>query len=129
MTVKKQAINKLKKDRNYFGFATDPDMEHDERQEEWYKQRQENGFDDTETWSLNTTIAKFALPRLKWFKERHFDHPCDITFEKWNEVLDEMIFSLEYYARDEWKPISNEDFEKVEKGIKLFAEYYGDLWW
>lgn len=83
MTVKKQVITKLKKDRNYFGFATVPEMKDDERQEEWFNQRKENGFDDTETWSLYTTIAKFALPRLKWFKERHFDHPYDVTFEKW----------------------------------------------
>lgn len=75
------------------------------------------------------TIAKFALPRLKWFKERHFDNPCDITFERWNEILDEMIFSFEYYAKDEWKLISDEEFKRVEEGMKLFGEYYGDLWW
>lgn len=129
MTAKNHFIKDLKKDRNYFGFATDPDLKNDERQEEWYSQRKENGFDDTETWSLKTTIAKFVLPRLKGFKERHFDHPCDITFEKWDEILDEMIFSFEYYAKDEWKPISDEEFKRVEKGMKLFGEYYGDLWW
>ena len=123
----KESIKKLKKDRNYFGYATE--MENDDRQEEWYNERKENGFDDTETWSLKTTIAKFTLPRLKWFKERHFDNPWDITFEKWDEILDNMIFSFEYYANDEWKPISDEDFKKVEEGMKLFGEYYGDLWW
>ena len=123
----KESIKKLKKDRNYFGYATE--MENDDRQEEWYNQRKETGFDDTETWSLKTTIAKFVLPRLKWFKERHFDNPWDITFEKWDEILDNMIFSFEYYAKDEWKPISDEDFKKVEEGMKLFGEYYGDLWW
>lgn len=126
MTIK-ESIKKLKKDRNYFGYATE--MENDDRQKEWYNQRKENGFDDTETWSLKTTIAKFVLPRLKWFKERHFDNPWDITFEKWDEILDTMIFSFEYYAKDEWEPISDEDFKKVEEGMKLFGEYYGDLWW
>ena len=123
----KESIKKLKKDRNYFGYATE--MENDDRQEEWYNERKENGFDDTETWSLKTTIAKFVLPRLKWFKERHFDNPWDITFEKWDEILDNMIFSFEYYAKDEWKPISDEEFKRVEEGMKLFGEYYGDLWW
>ena len=123
----KESIKKLKKDRNYFGYATE--MENDDRQEEWYNERKENGFDDTETWSLKTTIAKFTLPRLKWFKERHFDNPWDITFEKWDEILDNMIFSFEYYAKDEWKPISDEEFKRVEEGMKLFGEYYGDLWW
>ena len=88
----KESIKKLKQDKNYFGYATK--MENDDRQEEWYNQRKENGFDDSETWNLQTTIAKFALPRLKWFKERHYDHPCDITFEKWDEILDNMIFHL-----------------------------------
>ena len=126
MTIK-ESIKKLKKDRNYFGYATE--MENDDRQKEWYNQRKENGFDDTETCRLKTTIAKFVLPRLKWFKERHFDNPWDITFEKWDEILDTMIFSFEYYAKDEWEPISDEDFKKVEEGMKLFGEYYGDLWW
>ncbi len=125
--IDKESIKRLKKDRNYFGYATK--MENDDRQEEWYNQRKENGFDDTETWNLQTTIAKFALPRLKWFKKRHYDHPCDITFEKWDEILDNMIFSFEYYAKDEWTPISDEDFERVKEGMKLFGEYYGDLWW
>ena len=38
MTVK-ESIKKLKKDRNYFGFATK--MENDDRQEAWYNQRKE----------------------------------------------------------------------------------------
>lgn len=40
-----------------------------------------------------------------------------------------MIFSFEYYAKEEWTPISDEDFERVKEGMKLFGEYYGDLWW
>ena len=125
--IGKESIKNLKNDKNYFGYATK--MVNDDRQEEWYNQRKENGFDDTETWNLQTTISKFVLPRLKWFKERHYDHPCDITFERWNEILDNMIFSFEYYARDEFKSISDEDFKRVKEGMKLFGEYYGDLWW
>ena len=33
------------------------------------KQRLERGFDDSETWNLDLTIAKFVLPRLESFKE------------------------------------------------------------
>ena len=121
-------VTDIESNKYYFGFAKEMSLG-DDRHKEWSEQRQTLGFDDTETWSLKTTIAKFILPRLKHFKERHFDHPCDITFEKWNEILDKMIFSFEYYANDKLEIVSEENFEKVEEGIKLFARYFGDLWW
>lgn len=121
-------IADIESNKYYFGFAKEMSPT-DDRHKEWSEQRQTLGFDDTETWSLKTTISKFILPRLKHFKERHFDHPCDITFEKWDEILDKMIFSFDYYANDKLEIISEENFEKVKEGMNLFARYFGDLWW
>lgn len=56
--------------------------ETDEREPEWKAQRLTRGFDDTEMWSLDCTIAAFIAPRLKVFKEqaeRTGDHPGNIT--------------------------------------------------
>lgn len=58
----------MKKDPKYLGI---PNIQFsltdktDEREEKFSQQRIERGFDDSETWSLDCTITKFILPRLK----------------------------------------------------------------
>ena len=37
--------------------------------EKYKQQRFENGFDDTETWHIDRTLALFIIPRLKRFIE------------------------------------------------------------
>jgi hypothetical protein len=100
----------------------------DSRQSLYKKQREERGFDDTETWALDATIAKFVLPRLKRFKELHICHPSSITMEEWDCIIQQMIDGFEEaLLRDE--KIVDWDYEKVNTGLKLFVEYYHDLWW
>ena len=52
-------------------------------------------------------------------------HPDNLTQESWNSILDEMIFAFEnvpiYRAGSAEEP-------RIKKGLKLFAEYYNDLW-
>jgi hypothetical protein len=43
--------------------------ERDSRNKAFKKQRLERGFDDSETWCLDLTIAKFIIPRLERFIE------------------------------------------------------------
>ena len=100
-----------------------------ERGKLYRKQRLERGFDDSETWNLDCTIAQFILPRLKRFKEVLISHPMNITATEWNNILDKMIFAWEYLASDdEFKDVSDID-KKVEMGLTLFAKYYQNLWW
>ena len=55
--------------------------------------------DPKETWSLDVSLAKYILPRLKKFKELNNGYPgmdeVD-TPEKWDETLDKMIQAFEY---------------------------------
>ena len=94
-------------------------------------QRLTRGFDDSETWSLDSSLATHILPRLKRFREYHRGYPMSMTAESWNAVLDKMIFAFEYHCDEERKYGRNApgEYEKVEEGLKLFAEYYGNLWW
>ena len=52
-----------------------------------------------DTWTLDTTIAEFVLPRLKLFKKVNNGYPgideMD-TPEKWDEALDKMIIAFQY---------------------------------
>lgn len=109
----------------------------DNRWEEYKKQRLERGFDNSETWSLDSTIARFIEPRLKVFKETHGGYPSSLTEEKWDEILDKMIKAFEYINnedlgidKNEYGPKKYEKREQIIKeGLDLFREYFFALWW
>lgn len=107
--------------------------EDDEREPEWKAQRLTRGFDDTEMWSLDCTIAAFIAPRLKVFKEQAAqigDHPVNITSEKWQEILSQMIEGFELYTDHfNWpSDDSNENWKKVYKALELFKNWFMNLW-
>ena len=111
----------------------------------WFRIR--NGWDSSDTWSLQFTISKFVLPRLKRFKEvskgsvpnkiyQKVNGDMKLASKEWNEKLDKMVLAFQRIIDED------EDFhdfkdkkywdkqEKIkEDGLKLFAEYFQDLWW
>lgn len=70
----------------------------------WFKstyQKMRYGVSNQECWSLDCTITKFILPRLKHFKKmQRYGYPPDITPERWEEILDELIWTFEYMKDD-----------------------------
>jgi len=101
----------------------------DPRQEIWKKQREERGFDDTELWNLDATIAEFILPRLKRFRDIVVGYPGNLNSQdEWYAILDKMIKALEITTSN-MKLLSNKDHDSQEEGLKLFAEYFNHLWW
>lgn len=99
----------------------------DKRHGEFASQRERFGFDDTDLWTLDQTIAKFALDRLKRFKEIKVCHPTDISSGEWDDILQKMIDSFEeILLRDE--KLDNWDLDKVDVGLNLFVKYFHDLW-
>lgn len=106
----------------YYGYKI---YKNDERYKKFKKQRAERGFDDTETWGLDVTIAKFILPRLKRFKEISNGIPIGLTQEEWNKILDEIIEGFEIISKDNMTINS----EKEQRALKLFSEHYFSLWW
>ena len=98
------------------------------------KQREERGWDETECWNLDVTIAKFILPRLKTFKRIHHGYPSELGEGQWEEALNKMIFAFEEsITYDEWefkltpKELSEKQ-KKIEEGLSLFAKHFRDLW-
>lgn len=80
--------------------------------------------------------------------------PDCYTMDEWNAILDEMVWAFEFSQKDwyadnyfdsdpeytktgvinkekfnfheeKWKA----DFERYQRGLKLFAEHFDDLWW
>lgn len=95
----------------------------------WW-QRRTRGWDDSETWSLDMSLAKLIAPRLKRFREVTKCRPIYMTDEEWDEILCKMIFAFEYCA-DEQSVIgcTEEIHAKVAEGLDLFAKHYRGLWW
>ena len=97
----------------------------DKRWDDFKQQRLERGFDDSETWALDCTIAKFIEPRLRRFKEIKAGYPAIISEEKWDDILDKMIYAFECINKDTIS--DNED--SVDEGLDLFRKYFFNLWW
>lgn len=101
----------------------------DRRWNDFRAQRLERGFDDSETWSLDSTIAKFILPRLIRFKEINAGYPGTVSEQEWNDILDRMILAFSLLASDAAFVTAKEDQEKIDEGLALFAKWYQHLWW
>lgn len=103
----------------------------DPREWEFYKQREVQGFSDDETFSLDTTISEFILPRLKRFRETEFSYPPDLeNNEEWRNILDDMIFAFECNSNkfDLDYQYFKQNNSRIDRGLQLFAKYYFDLW-
>lgn len=91
----------------------------------FFKQRKQLGFDDSDLWSLDVTVADFVLPRLKRFRFITVSYPHSFdSLEEWQATLDKMIYSFEQYSSG----IENADPERFDEGLKLFGLYFSSLW-
>jgi hypothetical protein len=108
----------------------------DKRHAKYVRQLKTRGFSDEETWSLDSVVADFILPRLKRFREINNGYPDSMTEKEWNAILDDMIFAFEWNQTCESE--ENEQltesqqaasWKRHEKGLQLFAQYFRHLWW
>lgn len=86
---------------NFLAFG-ETDENYVKKVAKYKKQRIERGFDDTELWNLNTSIAKYVLPRLIEFKKMNNGYPANFdNFEDWIDVIDKMIYSFDHIVNQE----------------------------
>jgi len=93
--------------------------------------RLKNGFDYRDTWSLDSSIARFVLPRLRHLRDNNHGHPCDLTDKKWIKIQNKMIKSFELILQDfqfiDMKTHKKEQ-KQIQEGLQLFAKYFQNLW-
>ena len=109
--------------------------------------------DNFDCWSLDYTLARIihpALIRLKetkhgypelwedgmvthhnWDRQLHFDfidEDIESTYliNKWNGILDKMIYSFGKIMEDAY--FDNEEWERIQEGLDLFSKHYTSLW-
>ena len=102
----------------------------DSRWEEFKKERLENGFDESETWALDNTIARFILPRLKCFYNNGelFSYPYGMKSGDWSAIVSKMIKAFDLIVNVDAAKRTEEEVKAVEEGLDLFREYFFDLW-
>ena len=109
------------------------------------KQRLEFGFDDSEVWNLDLTIAKFILPRIERLKETFAGYPAFLNSEdEWKKILEKICKAFSLYINcdndciedirtikmlhGDDKPNELEkilkDHEDYEEGMNLFFKYW-----
>lgn len=111
-------------------------LDEEDDNKNFQKERLEQGFDSSELWNLDNTLAEFLLPRLKKFKEKTISYPmefCNLNSEKglriWKRILDKMIYSFYTIAFEQVDLINNKKKENsVQNGLYLFYYYFRDLW-
>lgn len=98
--------------------------------EKYKQQRFEQGFDDTETWHMDRTIALFMIPRLKKFIEINNGIPVGETVESYNEKLNFIISAFEnYYATNKYyESVDDVERKKLTDDVKQAVEYLSKLW-
>lgn len=115
----------------------------DDRWELYKKQRLENGFDESECWSLDWTIIKFMLPRIKLLKDIVFGYPARLNSEEeWIQILNKIIDALELvietdydcveyyphiYRTDEERKIAKDKYDRFKEGWNLLHEWFFSL--
>ena len=66
-----------------------------------------------------------------WDRQLHFDFidediETNYLIDKWNGVLDKMIYSFGKIMEDAY--FDNEEWEMIQEGLDLFAKHYTSLW-
>jgi len=117
-------------------FSVADECYNDSAKLEMYKQQRfENGFDDTETWHIDRTMALFIIPRLKRFVEVNNGIPTGETVESYDEKLRFIISAFEnYYATNKYYESTDiEERKKLSDDVRTAVDYLSklwfDLWW
>ena len=108
--------------------------ENDVRWDAMKQQRLERGFDSSECWNLDSTIARFIIPRLEVFIGDHAGYPANMTSEQWDNILNQILEAFKLYMdEDAFFNLTQEERDKrgkkIDKGLKLFAKHFSGLWW
>lgn len=121
--------------KEIIGFAKDRDWPLIKREFSFIKEKILYGYSTDEMWCLDIIFAEYILPRLKYFRKNSCGYPAKFSSKKeWEEILDKMIFAFELTIKnkDLYEIIQDSDTETIKKGsegLKLFGEYFWNLWW
>lgn len=114
----------MRKPRFYLGRAFDKNITK-EAKELYAKQRKERGFDDTELWCFDVTLARYLIPRLQRLKEIAVGYPAEFDSpEEWDKVLDKIIWACNYESNTGIIEATEEGDRRAQEGFNLLGKYF-----
>ena len=109
--------------------------------------------DKYDTWNMESTLSYIIIPMLKQLKETKHGSPSvddadvpkelrstsvpekenewdidDNWHDRWNWVLDEMIWAFEEIGKVPEKKDMEVQVKRMKRGFTFFGKYYQDLW-
>lgn len=93
------------------------------------KTRLKYGVTCCDVYSFDYYLSKKIWNGLKLFKKLSMSHPINLTEKKWDKILDQMIEGFDLMANDDMWDMDEKKNKKAHKALKLFAEYYTNLWY
>lgn len=98
-----------------------------------------------DTWNMDQTLAMIIHPMLVQLKATKHGYPGTLTEERWDEILDEMIWAFgqkvkhvdpleqchdkcSNFGDPVCKSCLDETQQRMTAAFKLFGEYYESLW-
>lgn len=106
----------------------------------WRWQMMARGYSDVDVWNLFVYITRCTLPILRQFRANHHGYIEELGEEGWDNALDEMIAAFEEIDRTDGHPGDRMDaltgeywfdrdaLKRTREGLRLFGEYFLDLW-
>jgi hypothetical protein len=121
----------------------------------WFIQRGHRGWADCDVWSVDWHLCRIIPPMLRRLRKTKIGGPFDDKHggvKRWNEILDDMIFTFEaasliqnydavfpdknapterinaHRKKFKIKVFTKEEYDRYKKGWKLFQEYFYSLW-
>lgn len=115
------------------GYCSDDDP----RMERFVRQRETYGFDERETWSLDSAFYLWLYERLMMYKELGGEI-VDLTFNRFDyggeafsqaELIDMMIERLRVAIRGDYDEYDAERWNYVHEIEKIWAVVLPAMWW
>lgn len=117
-------LQELGIDENYWLF--NKENNEDPRYEE-----DEEGFKDAEFFSLDISLSLYIYSHLCYFRDHCLvGMPVGMEFEEWKSIIDKMIEAFKLIIISDTDALeSKKRNHKINRGLKLFAKYFRDLWY
>ena len=100
------------------------------RSVKYFFQRLFHGFDDSETWCLTTSHARWMVPRLERFICIRAGYPSQLSSsQEWSEILINIQSYFKVLATGRIPFQTDDDYLEFLKNEKLYEKWKYNLWW
>lgn len=103
----------------------------------WANQREVYGFDDSETWNLNTMFYAWLYERLRMYVDVG-GQVINLEFHRFNykgaeytqlELIQAILKRIEFYFSDEYDDFDEWDNDYVDEIGEIWALILPAMWW